>query len=79
MLKAPQTEEYERCVICGELTHVPVSTPIEFRDYYEIGCGQLCVDCARKERDEAEKERLLSDARILRAVELSRRETQREE
>lgn len=39
------TEEFERCVICGTLTGISVSTPIDFRNFYEVGFGQLCVTC----------------------------------
>lgn len=38
-------EEVERCVMCGQLTHVLKSEPIDFRENYEVGCGQLCIDC----------------------------------
>lgn len=75
MKTMPQTEEFERCVMCGELTHVPISTPIEFRDFYEIGCGQLCVDCAKKQRKYVQRENTLTNAQILLAVEQSRKET----
>lgn len=46
-VKIPQqdTEIYERCVICGELTNVLKTTHIDFREFYELGCGQLCVTC----------------------------------
>lgn len=43
-----KTEKFEHCVMCQEATNVLISTPIEFRDFYEIGCGQLCFDCAKK-------------------------------
>lgn len=43
------TEEFERCVLCGELTGVPVSMPIDWRENYEIGIGQVCAQCAKKE------------------------------
>lgn len=41
-------EEFERCVICGALTSIKVNTPIELRNNYEIGFGQLCADCKKK-------------------------------
>ncbi len=44
----PETEKFERCVMCREATNVLISMPIEFRSFYEIGCGQLCFDCAKK-------------------------------
>ena len=44
----PEPEEFERCIICGELTDILVSTPIDLRENYEVGCGQLCAECASK-------------------------------
>lgn len=41
----PKAEGFERCVVCGELTAVPVSMPIELREGYVVGCGQLCNSC----------------------------------
>lgn len=36
---------YERCVLCGKITDVPLSLPIDLRDYYVEGSGQLCRGC----------------------------------
>lgn len=36
---------YERCVLCGKTTDILLSLPIDLRDYYVEGCGQLCRDC----------------------------------
>ena len=72
--KAPVTEEFERCVMCGELTSVPVSTPIDFRDFYEVGCGQLCVTCHKKIRKSVKRENTLSHEQIMVAVEQCRKE-----
>ena len=47
-------EAFERCVMCGELTPIPVSMPVEFRENYEFGCGQLCNACKQKIWQEAE-------------------------
>lgn len=52
----PIEEIYERCVICGELTAVRIDTPIEFRDYYEIGSGQICYSCHKKIEEENQKQ-----------------------
>lgn len=43
------TEEFERCVMCGALTCIPVSMPIDWRENYEIGVGQVCAECAKKQ------------------------------
>ncbi len=50
-LKKPknnQIVEYEVCVVCGKLTEVPFFFPIQFRENYIAGCGQLCAKCAEK-------------------------------
>jgi hypothetical protein len=44
-------EEYEKCIMCGEQTNVLSSTPIEQREFFEIGCGQLCLNCYLNLRD----------------------------
>lgn len=38
-------ESYEECILCGTLTEVKKSEPIEFRDGYIQGAGQLCPKC----------------------------------
>ncbi len=69
----PITEEFERCVMCGKLTDVPVSTPIDFREQeYEIGCGQLCNSCRLKLREEVQTGCYYSNPQILKAIEQSR-------
>ena len=47
---SPSTEEFERCIICGTLTNIPFSMPIDLRENYEIGLGQLCAECAKEHR-----------------------------
>lgn len=49
MSKTPNTEEFERCIICGALTCVPISMPIDLRENYVIGLGQVCAECAKKQ------------------------------
>ena len=78
MKKNPVTEEFERCVMCGALTSVPISMPVDWRENYEIGCGQICAECAKKQRKAIERENMLSTAQILQAVEQSRKETKEE-
>ena len=51
---APDREEYERCIMCGTLTRIPISMPIELRKNYEVGCGQLCDECAKKLQEATE-------------------------
>lgn len=66
------TEQFECCVMCGAITDVPVSTPIERRQNYEIGCGQLCSECSKKQKKAAELENALTTEKILLTVEQSR-------
>lgn len=73
MSETPIKEEYERCVMCGTVTSIPTSMPIDWRENYEIGCGQICVKCARKHQNTTEN--TLTTAQIFRAVEISRKET----
>ena len=70
MNNTPVTEEFERCVVCNVVTAVPVSLPIDWREYYQIGLGQLCVDCAKKLRKERDKENAISTAQIIREIEI---------
>ncbi len=77
MNNTPNTEEFERCVMCGELTCVPISMPIDWRENYEIGMGQICAACAKKQREASERPVRLTDAQILQAVEQSIKETKK--
>ena len=71
----PNTEEFERCVICGNLTCVPISMPVDWRENYEIGLGQICAKCAKKQREANVWGNSLSNEQILQAVEQSRKES----
>ena len=44
---SPQ-DEFELCVMCGKVTDVPITMPIDQRENYEVGCGQLCTLCIKK-------------------------------
>ena len=68
----PDSEEYERCILCGKLTCIPISMPVDWRENYEIGMGQLCAECARKQQKATESEHVLTAAQILYAVQESR-------
>lgn len=48
MKSTAENSQFEPCVLCGVLTDIPVSLPIERRENYIVGCGQLCDDCAEK-------------------------------
>ena len=75
MNTAAKTEEFEHCILCGAMTGVPVSMPIDWRENYEIGVGQVCAQCAKEQRKMAKREHTLTTAQILLAVEESRQET----
>ena len=47
-----EEQKFERCAMCGALTDVPISKPVELRRNYEIGLGQLCMRCAKEMREE---------------------------
>lgn len=38
-------EKTEKCILCGKDTGIPFSVPIDSREYYIVGCGQLCKAC----------------------------------
>ena len=70
----PNTEEFERCVVCGALTCIPISMPVDWRENYEIGLGQICAECAKKEREAKLFGNKLTTEQILQAVEQCRKE-----
>lgn len=70
----PETEKYEHCVMCGKLTCVPISMPVDWRENYEIGFGQICTECAKKQREAIAKENALKSAQIVLAVGQSEKE-----
>lgn len=45
---ADQSGPYERCCLCGRLTDVCVSEPIQLRRHYVPGAGQPCAACYRE-------------------------------
>lgn len=38
-------KKYEVCVLCRKQLDIPISAPIERREHYIHGCGQLCAQC----------------------------------
>lgn len=53
---APQNTEYEKCVMCGEMTNIPIPLPITCRKNYVEGIGQLCEKCQNKLNREAQND-----------------------
>lgn len=48
--------EFETCVICKCITHIPKNQPIKERQDYIVGQGQLCYACYKEVEDELEKQ-----------------------
>ena len=48
---AKNKEKFERCCRCKQITNIPINTPIDFRDNYIEGSGQLCETCAKKDEE----------------------------
>ena len=71
-----ETEKFERCILCGISTGIPVSMPVDWRENYELGVGQVCAKCAAKQPKAGRK---LSDDQVILAVEQSRKDTAAEE
>lgn len=44
----PRPSLYERCVLCGAQTDVPLTMPVDCRLHYVEGIGQLCAHCAQR-------------------------------
>jgi len=44
----PPKKELEKCISCGKETKYSKDTPIDFRENYVEGAGQLCDGCANK-------------------------------
>lgn len=42
------SEDFEECALCHRLTTVRKNTPIECREHYVYGVGQLCMKCYHK-------------------------------
>lgn len=46
IIRAASGEDpYEICILCGKKTDILVSTPVNQRKRFIVGCGQLCEDC----------------------------------
>lgn len=38
-------DKIEHCVLCHKPLDILQSVPIDLREHYICGCGQLCADC----------------------------------
>ncbi len=45
MRKNDKNLQYETCIMCGIQTDIPISLPIDQRENYVCGAGQLCESC----------------------------------
>ena len=41
-------DKYEHCIICKQKLNVLKTTPVEKREYYIFGAGQMCAKCFNK-------------------------------
>lgn len=50
-------EEKDKCVLCNKETEYTPDIPIEEREFYVEGCGQLCAECYQevKTAEQADK------------------------
>lgn len=46
-----KNSDYEKCVLCGMVTHVKKSVSVENRRNYIYGAGQICKNCAEKMKE----------------------------
>lgn len=46
--KSANDSEFEACALCRKPTEIRRDTPIECRDFYVYGVGQLCPKCYHK-------------------------------
>ena len=68
-------DDFDICVMCGTVTEEPVSKPIENREFCEVGCGQLCRICYIKLHGEENINNVLTNEKIILAVERSRKKS----
>lgn len=43
-----KVDTYDKCVLCNCETQESTSKPIDFRNFYVEGVGQLCNNCFRE-------------------------------
>lgn len=46
-----KNDEVEKCILCGKDTEYVFKIPIQERNYYIPGCGQLCKQCYLEIKD----------------------------
>ena len=74
VVKIPQSESpNERCVACFADTGIPKNMPIEKRENYVVGCGQLCSECYAKIKLDGEREEGLTEEELELLLEMTAR------
>jgi len=68
------TDGFELCVICGKPTSVPASLPVQWREDYELGCGQVCSACRQELRKITQNQDMLSHEKIILALDACKKE-----
>ena len=48
-MRNPNHPTKDICVLCGKETEYDRDTPIDLREGYVEGCGQVCTKCRAKE------------------------------
>ena len=69
----PIIKKTEKCILCGKDTGIPFSAPIDSRECYIVGCGQLCKDCFDSLQYESISKNKPSDAEMDMLLKMTRK------
>ncbi len=69
----PIIKKTEKCILCGKDTGIPFSAPIDSRECYIVGCGQLCKDCFDSLQYESISKNKPSDAEMDMPLKMTRK------
>ena len=50
-MKINDSAQFEKCIICQCETNIPIDFPIDSRENYVVGLGQLCDKCSGDMQD----------------------------
>lgn len=48
-------DKYEHCIICKQKLNILKATPVEKREFYIFGAGQMCDKCYNKFKNNLSK------------------------
>ena len=65
MRKNDKNLQYEKCVMGGEVTDIPVSLPIGQRKNYIERLGQLCINCKSRLVEEEQSGSRVSERELI--------------